>query len=47
MNNTGIIYSAFGAELMNAKGEITVEFEAVSQVLDTHANWSGSFPQTP
>ena len=26
VNNTGIIYSAFGAELVNAKGEITVEF---------------------
>ena len=34
MNNTGIIYSAFGAELVNAKGEITVEFDAVNQVLD-------------
>jgi ABC-type glycerol-3-phosphate transport system substrate-binding protein len=34
VNNTGIIYSAFGAELVNAKGEITVESDAVNQVLD-------------
>ena len=34
VNNTGIIYSAFGAELVNAKGDITVEFDAVNQVLD-------------
>ena len=34
VNNTGIIYSAFGAELVNAKGEITVDSDAVNQVLD-------------
>jgi ABC-type glycerol-3-phosphate transport system substrate-binding protein len=34
VNNTGIIYSAFGAELVNAKGEITIESDAVNQVLD-------------
>jgi hypothetical protein len=34
VNNTGIIYSAFGAELVNAKGEITVDSSAVNQVLD-------------
>jgi ABC-type glycerol-3-phosphate transport system substrate-binding protein len=34
VNNTGIIYSAFGAELVNAKGEITVDTDAVNQVLD-------------
>ena len=34
VNNTGIIYSAFGAELVNAKGEITVDSDAVHQVLD-------------
>jgi ABC-type glycerol-3-phosphate transport system substrate-binding protein len=34
VNNTGILYSAFGAELVNAKGEITVESDAVNQVLD-------------
>ena len=30
VNNTGIIYSAFGAELVNAKGEITVDSDAVN-----------------
>lgn len=34
VNNTGIIYSAFGAELVNAKGEITVDSSAVHEVLD-------------
>jgi ABC-type glycerol-3-phosphate transport system substrate-binding protein len=34
INNTGIIYSAFGAELINAKGEITVDSDAVNQVPD-------------
>jgi ABC-type glycerol-3-phosphate transport system substrate-binding protein len=34
VNNTGIIYSGFGAELVSAKGEITVESDAVNQVLD-------------
>ena len=32
VNNTGIIFSAFGAELVNAKGEITVESAAVNEV---------------
>ena len=34
VNNTGIIYSAFGAELVNAKGEITVDSDAMNQLLD-------------
>jgi ABC-type glycerol-3-phosphate transport system substrate-binding protein len=34
VNNTGIIYSAFGAELVSAKGEITVDSPAVHQMLD-------------
>jgi ABC-type glycerol-3-phosphate transport system substrate-binding protein len=34
INNTGIIYSAFGAELVDAKGEITVDSDAVNQALD-------------
>ena len=34
VNNTGIIYSAFGAELVSAKGEITVNSDAVHEVLD-------------
>jgi len=34
VNNTGIIYSAFGAELVNAKGEITIDSPAVDAVLD-------------
>jgi ABC-type glycerol-3-phosphate transport system substrate-binding protein len=34
VNNTGIIYSAFGAELVSANGEITIESDAVNQVLD-------------
>ncbi|HEY3847354.1 MAG TPA: extracellular solute-binding protein [Acetobacteraceae bacterium] len=34
VNNTGIIYSAFGAELVNAKGEITVDSAPVHAVLD-------------
>ncbi|MBV9250889.1 MAG: extracellular solute-binding protein, partial [Acetobacteraceae bacterium] len=34
VNNTGIIYSAFGAELVNAKGDITVDSDPVHEVLD-------------
>jgi hypothetical protein len=34
VNNTGIIYSAFGAELVNEKGEITGDSPAVHAVLD-------------
>ncbi len=34
VNNTGIMYAAFGAELVNAKGEITVDSPAVHQLLD-------------
>ena len=33
-NNTGILYSAFGAELVNAKGEITVDSPAVRTMLE-------------
>jgi ABC-type glycerol-3-phosphate transport system substrate-binding protein len=33
-NNTGAIFRAFGAELVNAKGEITVESENVLKVLE-------------
>ena len=33
-NNTGIIYAAFGAELMNAKGEITVGSDNVRRMLE-------------
>jgi ABC-type glycerol-3-phosphate transport system substrate-binding protein len=34
VNNTGIMYAAFGAELVNAKGEITVDSPEVHQLLD-------------
>jgi ABC-type glycerol-3-phosphate transport system substrate-binding protein len=34
VNNTGIMYAAFGAELVNAKGEVTVDSPEVHQVLD-------------
>lgn len=34
VNNTGIMYAAFGAELVNAKGDITVNSEAVNTLLD-------------
>jgi len=34
VNNTGIIYSAFGAQLADARGEITVDTPAVHAVLD-------------
>jgi hypothetical protein len=34
VNNTGIMYAAFGAELVNAKGEITVDSPAMHQLLD-------------
>jgi ABC-type glycerol-3-phosphate transport system substrate-binding protein len=34
INNTGIIYSAFGAELVNAKGDITVDTPEVRQMLE-------------
>lgn len=33
-NNTGIIYAAFGAELINAKGEITVDSPNVRTMLE-------------
>ena len=33
-NNTGIIYAAFGAELVNAKGEITVDSPNVRTMLE-------------
>ena len=33
-NNTGILYAAFGAELVNAKGEITVDSPAVHAMLE-------------
>jgi len=42
VNNTGIIYSAFGAELVSAKGEITVDSPAVHEVLD-YARKLGKF----
>jgi len=44
VNNTGIIYSAFGAELVNAKGEITVDTDAVNQVLDYGRKLAGFLP---
>ncbi len=34
VNNTGIIYAAFGAELMNAKGEITVDSPNMRAMLE-------------
>jgi ABC-type glycerol-3-phosphate transport system substrate-binding protein len=34
INNTGVIFSAFGAELVNAKGEITVDSDSVRRVLE-------------
>jgi ABC-type glycerol-3-phosphate transport system substrate-binding protein len=34
VNNTGAIFNAFGAELVNAKGEITVDSDNVRQVLE-------------
>jgi len=33
-NNTGILYAAFGAELVNAKGDITVDSPAVRTMLE-------------
>ena len=33
-NNTGCMFAAFGADLVNAKGEITVDSDAVNTVLD-------------
>jgi ABC-type glycerol-3-phosphate transport system substrate-binding protein len=44
VNNTGILYSAFGAELVNAKGEITVETDAVNAVLDYGRNLAQWLP---
>ena len=34
MNNTGILYSAFGAALVDDKGEVTVDSAPVHAVLD-------------
>ena len=34
VNNTGIMYAAFGAELVDAKGNITVDSQAVNTLLD-------------
>ncbi|HEY8287990.1 MAG TPA: extracellular solute-binding protein [Acetobacteraceae bacterium] len=34
VNNTGVIFAAFGAELVNAKGEITVDSPNVRQLLE-------------
>ena len=34
INNTGAIFNAFGAELVNAKGEITVESDNVRRVME-------------
>jgi len=34
INNTGSIFNAFGAELVNAKGEITVESDNVRRVME-------------
>ncbi len=34
VNNVGVIYSAFGAELVNAKGEITIDSANVRQMLE-------------
>ena len=33
-NNTGVIYSAFGAELVNAKGEVTVDTPEVMAMME-------------
>ncbi len=45
VNNTGIIYAAFGAELVNARGEITVDSPEVHQVLDYGRKISPFLPQ--
>jgi ABC-type glycerol-3-phosphate transport system substrate-binding protein len=45
VNNTGIIYSAFGAELVNAKGAITVDSAAVNEVLDYGRKLAKFLPQ--
>lgn len=34
VNNTGIMYAAFGAELVNAKGEITIDSPQVRKLLE-------------
>ena len=34
VNNTGAIFSAYGANLVNAKGEITINSDAVRQVME-------------
>ena len=34
VNNTGAIFSAYGADLVNAKGEITINSDKVRQVME-------------
>ena len=45
VNNTGIMYAAFGAELINAKGEITVDSPAVHALLDYTRRLAPFLPQ--
>ena len=45
VNNTGIIYAAFGAELVNAKGEITVDSPTVHALLDYTRKLATFLPQ--
>jgi ABC-type glycerol-3-phosphate transport system substrate-binding protein len=43
-NNTGCMFAAFGADLVNAKGEITVDSDAVNAVLDYGRKLAKFFP---
>jgi ABC-type glycerol-3-phosphate transport system substrate-binding protein len=45
VNNTGIMYAAFGAELVNAKGEITVDSPTVHALLDYTRKLAPFLPQ--
>ena len=45
VNNTGIMYAAFGAELVNAKGEITVDSPTVHALLDYTRKLAAFLPQ--
>ena len=45
VNNTGIMYAAFGAELIDARGEVTVDSPAVNQLLDYTRRLAPFLPQ--
>ena len=46
INVAGIVFAAYGAELVNSKGDITVKSDATKQVLDWYKRLSKSLPDS-